>query len=83
MLHLSVQTLVMLRERSDQIWQLLDAAQGAESPSLHLVLGLDELAADAMFDVSPDLLVGVELERVRRQEEQLQLAALTLDVLPH
>ena len=31
----------------------------------------------------PDLLVGVELGRVRRQEEQLQLAALALDLLPH
>ena len=33
--------------------------------------------------MSPDLLVRVELGRVRRQEEQIELARLTLDVLPH
>jgi hypothetical protein len=74
----------MPKERSDQIRQLLDAAQGAESQSRHLVLGLDELAADAEpLDMSPDLLVGVELGRVRRQKKQLKLVGLALDVLPH
>lgn len=33
--------------------------------------------------MSPDLLVGVELRRVRRQKEQLELARLTLDELPN
>jgi len=73
----------MPKERSHQIRQLLDAPQGAKSQSLHLVLGFDELAADAPLDMRPDLLVGVELGRIRRQEEQLKLAALALDVLPH
>ena len=31
----------------------------------------------------PNLLLGVGLRRVRRQEEQLKLAGLALDVLPH
>ena len=31
----------------------------------------------------PDLLVRVELGRVRRQEEQLELTGLALDVLQH
>jgi len=73
----------MPKERSDQVRQLLDSAQGAQSQPLHLVLGLDELAADASLDKRPDLLVGVELGRVRRQEKQLQLTALAFDVLLH
>ena len=81
--HPSVQALVMSKERSEQVRQLLDATQGAQGQPFHLVFGFDELAADAPFDMRPDLLVRVELGRVRRQEEQLQLARLALDVLPH
>ncbi len=73
----------MPKERSNQVRQLLDAAQGAQSQPFHFVLGFDELAADAPFDMRPDLLVRVELGRIRRQDEQLKLAALAFDVLPH
>lgn len=83
MSHPSVQTFVMPKERFDQVGQFLDAAQGAQSQPFHLVRGFDELAADASLDMRPDLLVGVELGRVRRQDEQLELAGLALDVLPH
>ena len=72
----------MPKERSNQVRQLLDAAQGAQSQPLHLVLGFDELAADAPLDMRPDLLVRVELGRIRRQEEHLELAIIVFDVLP-
>ena len=62
-----------------QLGQFLDTAQRAESQSLHLVLGLTELPRDLPFDVRPDLLVGIQLRRVRRQREELELAVLGRD----
>ncbi len=73
----------MTKGRSEQRRQFLYAAQCAESQSPYVVLGHDELAADAPLDICPDLLVRVELGRVRRQQEQLQFAGLALDVLTH
>lgn len=53
----------MPKKRSDQVRQLLDAAQSVQGQPFHVILGLDELAADAPLDMRPDLLVGVELGR--------------------
>ena len=39
----------MPEERSDQIRQLLDSAQGAQSQPFHFVLGLDELSCPPFF----------------------------------
>ncbi len=78
---MSVQTLIMAKERLDQFGQFLDAARGAQRQRLHVVLGLDKLAADTSLDMCSDLLIRIELGRVQRQEEQLQLAGLALDVL--
>ena len=81
--HPMVQTLVMPKGRSDQLLQLLDAAQGTQSQAFHHAFGFDKLASDVVLDMRPDLLVGVELRRTRRQEEQLELAALAFVVLAH
>ena len=73
----------MDKKQSEQIRQFLDASQGAQDQPLHLALALDELAADASLDMRSNQLVGVELRRVRRQEEQLRLARLAVNELPH
>ena len=79
-----MQALVMPKKRSGQVGQLLDAVQGIQCQLFHLALGVDELAADASLDIRPDpRLVRVELGRVRWQEEQLEMATLTLNVLQH
>lgn len=43
----------------------------------------DGFPRSMMLDVVPDLLVGIEFGRVRRQKEQLQLSLLPGDVLSH
>ena len=45
----------MTKERSDQVRQLLDAAQGAQGQPFHLVLGFDELTSYRLG--SPDGIV--------------------------
>lgn len=86
-IHRGISALGVVKEGFHQFGQFLDAAQCAGGcQTLHLVDGLDELSRDLSFDVRPDLLVGVELRRVWRQGEELELAVLrrdeVLDQLP-
>ena len=79
MSHSGILALGLAKEGFHQFWQFLDSAQGAECQPLHLVLGLDALPGHLPFDVTPDLFVGVQMRRVRRQVEQFEPARLGLD----
>ena len=72
-------TLGLAKEGFHQFGQFLDSAQRAEGQPLHFVLGLHQLPGNTAFDVGPDLFVRVQMWRVRRQVEQLELAVLGFD----
>ena len=47
-----------------------------------MLLTVDDLFTDVVvFDVAPNRLIRIQLRRVRRQEEQLEFAVKTLDIL--
>lgn len=54
----------------------MDTAQCAQRQALHLVLRLHQLAGHAPLDMRPDLLVGIEVGRVRRQVKKLEFSLL-------
>ena len=77
--HSYILTFGLSKEGFHQLRKFLNSAQCAEGELFHLVLGLDQLPRDSALDMSPDLLVGVQMRRVRRQVEQLETALLRLD----
>ena len=79
MSHSRILALGLAEEGFHQFGQFLDSAQRAECQPLHFVLGLHQLPGYPALDVRPNLLVGVQLRRVRRQVEQLELAVLGFD----
>ena len=79
MSHSGILALGLLKEGFHQCGQFLYAAQSAEGQPFHFVLGLHELPGNLAFDVSPDLLVRIQLRRIRRQVKELEHAVLRLD----
>jgi hypothetical protein len=63
--------------------QLLNAAQSAQCQALHVVFVDDKLARHFAFDVRPDLLIRIQVRRVRWQKEQFQLTLLVGDKALH
>lgn len=70
----------LTEERHDELGQFLNAAQGADGQALHVVLVLHEALGDLALYMRPHLFVWIELGRVGRQVEQLELATQALDV---
>ena len=56
------------------------ATQSTECEPLHFLVALDQLARNLPLQMSPKCFVRVQLRRVRRQVEQLELAVQALDV---
>ena len=55
------------KEGLHQIGQFLDPVQSAERQPLHFILSLLELRGNLAFGVGPDLLIRIQMGRVRRR----------------
>ena len=62
--------------QSRQVW---DSAQRAEHQSHHFVLGSNQLLGIQTLEVCSDLIIRIQVGRVRRQVEQLELFILGFD----
>ena len=73
-------TLWLEKERFDEVRQSLNPAQRTERQPLHFVLVLHEALRDLALHMRPDMFVGIELRRVRRQVEELEPSFQAVDV---
>lgn len=69
----------MTKEPFYDFRQFPQSARGADSSAYHFVHGFRNLLADACFHIAPDLFIRIQLWRIRRLEEQLELSHLGLD----
>lgn len=72
-------TLGLAKEGFHHLLQFLDAAQSAEGQSLHRIPVLHQLPGDLPRDMSPDLLVGIQLRGIRGRVEQFEASLLRFD----
>ena len=71
----------MAKEASNNFRQVLQSSQGFIQKNAHAELVSWLLFCNALLDVLPYLLVGIELRRVRWQEDEFQFAVGGGDVI--
>ena len=71
----------MAKEASNNFRKVLQSSQGFIQKDAHAELVSWLLFCNALLDVLPYLLVGIELRRVRWQEDEFQFAVSGGDVI--
>ena len=72
-----------MKEFGNDVWRELKVAQGSTDFALEFILGLRCGLGDTRFDVCPGQFIGIELGRVRWQEEQFDLVAMGRNEIAH